>query len=172
MRHARCPAPELGELFAGAIRQASDDGGFREMPIATGILDLADAGQYRGNFVRVCCNPATYRRKGPSAVIRRQPVSRSAGFQLHARPRSCASRQLRSSITIESQDVDFALVIAGDLDSARQLFSEARPAGAGEAFSGWTSVAHGEEPRLNAFITEQVGVWQNIYFATRMKNPG
>ena len=147
------------------------DEGFREMPIANSIIDLAalaNTEEIEFDF------PAILPLPEERAVACHPP---STGITIGRLPAACPPKILRISSTAiidneQSQDVDFALVIAGDLNSAQQLFTEGRDAGAGEAFSGWTSVAHGEEPRINAFITEQVGIWQNIYFATRMRNPG
>ncbi|ATU94695.1 hypothetical protein B5P45_28150 [Phyllobacterium zundukense] len=162
--------PSWANYLPAQSRQASD-GGFREMPIAPGILDLAalaNTEEISFEFAAILPLPEE------KAIGCHPPAT---GITIGRLPAACPPRILRISSTAvidndASQDVDFALAIAGDLDSARQLFEEARVAGAGEAFSGWSSVAHGEEPRLNAFITEQVGVWQNIYFATRMKTPG
>ncbi|MBZ9655488.1 DUF6212 domain-containing protein [Phyllobacterium lublinensis] len=162
--------PSWANYLPAQSRQAND-GGFKEMPIATGILDLAAL----ANTEEISFDFAAILPLPDERAIGCHPPA--AGITIGRLPAACPPKILRISSTAiidndASQDVDFALVIAGDLDSARQLFGESRVAGAGEAFSGWKSVSHGEEPRLNAFITEQVGVWQNIYFATRMKNAG
>ncbi|MDR6634660.1 hypothetical protein J2X72_003472 [Phyllobacterium sp. 1468] len=147
-------------------------GGFREMPMAVGILELADL----SNTDEISFDFAAILPLPEERAIGCHPPS--TGITIGHIPAACPPNILRISSSAvvdneESKDVDFALVIASDIRNARQLFDEHRAPGAGEGFSGWISVTPGEEPRLNAFITEQVGVWQNIYIATRMKeNPG
>jgi hypothetical protein len=158
--------------YLPAQSQDVRDGGFREMPMATGILELADL----SNTDEISFDFAAILPLPEERAIGCHPPS--TGITIGHIPAACPPNILRisSSAVIgngESKDVDFALVIASDIRTARELFDEQRTPGAGEGFSGWISVAPGEEPRLNAFITEQVGVWQNIYIATRMKdNPG
>jgi len=162
--------PSWANYLPAQSGQASDEG-FREMPMASGILDLAKL----ANPEEISFDfPAILPLPEERAIACHPP---SDGITIGQLPAACPPKILRISSTVvidndESQDVDFALVIAGDLGSARQLLSEDRSAGTGEAFSGWTSVAQGDAPRINAFIAEQVGIWQNIYFATRMRNPG
>ncbi|APG93942.1 DUF6212 domain-containing protein [Sinorhizobium americanum] len=162
--------PSWANYLPAQSGQARDEG-FREMPLANGIIDLATL----ANTEEIAFEfPAIMALPEERAIACHPP---STGITIGRLPAACPPKILRISSTAmidndQSQDVDFALVIAGDLNSARQLFSEARGAGSGEGFSGWTSVTHGEEARINAFIAEQVGIWQNIYFATRMRNPG
>ncbi|MGH7003050.1 MAG: DUF6212 domain-containing protein, partial [Alphaproteobacteria bacterium] len=157
--------------YLPAQSDAAREGGFREMPVVPGILDLAalaNTDEISFDFAAILPLPEE------KAVGCHPP---SIGMTIGQIPAACPPRILRISSDAvidneESQDVDFALVIAGSLDAARQLLSEERASELGEGFSGWLSVSHGEDARLSAFINEQVGVWQNIYFATRMKTAG
>lgn len=147
------------------------EGGFREMPIVPGILDLAtlaNGDEISFDFAAILPLPEE------KALGCHPP---SVGITIGQIPAACPPKILRISSDAvidneESQDVDFAIVVAASLDSARQLFSEERVVEIGEGFSGWISVAPGGDARLSAFINDQIGVWQNIYFATRMKTPG
>jgi hypothetical protein len=163
--------PSWANYLPAQSREAGD-GGFREIPMATGILELADL----SNTDEISFEFAAILPLPEERAIGCHPPS--SGVTIGHIPAACPPNILRvsSSAVIdneESKDVDFALVIASDVQNARQLLDEQRQPVSGEGFSGWVSVAPGEEPRLNAFITEQVRVWQNIYIATRMKNkPG
>jgi hypothetical protein len=163
--------PSWANYLPAQSREAGD-GGFREIPMATGILELADL----SNTDEISFEFAAILPLPEERAIGCHPPS--SGVTIGHIPAACPPNILRVSSTAvidneESKDVDFALVIASDIQSARQLLDEQRQPVSGEGFSGWVSVAPGEEPRLNAFITEQVRVWQNIYIATRMKNkPG
>ncbi|MCO4317987.1 hypothetical protein M8997_012415 [Phyllobacterium sp. 21LDTY02-6] len=147
------------------------EGGFREFPVQPSILDLAtlaNTDEISFEFAAILPLP------DEKAVGCHPP---SIGVTIGQIPGACPPKILRISSDAvvdneESQDVEFAMVIAASLESARELFAEDREAAIGEGFSGWINVSPKEPGRVSTFINEQIGVWQNIYFATRMKNPG
>lgn len=147
------------------------EGGFREMPLASGILDLAtlaNTDEISFEFAAILPLPEE------KAVGCHPP---STGMTIGQIPAACPPKILRISSDVvvdneESQDVEFAIVVAASLENARPLFAEQRTVDPGEGFSGWVSIAPGENNRISAFINDQIGVWQNIYFATRMTTPG
>ncbi|EJN02792.1 DUF6212 domain-containing protein [Phyllobacterium sp. YR531] len=157
--------------YLPAQSEKAREGGFREMPIASGILDLAtlaNTDEIAFEFAAILPLPEE------KAVGCHPPA---VGMTIGQIPAACPPKILRLSSDVvvdndESQEVDFAIVIAANLDHARQLFSEERSVENGEGFSGWASITPGDDKRISAFINDQIGVWQNIYFATRMKTPG
>lgn len=157
--------------YLPAQSEKAREGGFREMPIASGILDLAtlaNTDEISFEFAAILPLPEE------KAVGCHPPA---VGMTIGQIPAACPPKILRISSDVvvdneESQEVDFSIVIAASLDNARQLFAEERTVEPGEGFSGWVSIAPGDDNRISAFINDQIGVWQNIYFATRMKTPG
>jgi hypothetical protein len=157
--------------YLPAQSEKAREGGFREMLVASGILDLAalaNTDEISFEFAAILPLP-----EEKAVGCHPPPV----GMTIGQIPAACPPRVLRISSDIvvdneESQEVEFSIVIASSLDNARPLFSEERTVESGEGFSGWISIAPGEDNRISAFINDQIGVWQNIYFATRMKTPG
>jgi hypothetical protein len=157
--------------YAPAQSRQSSAGGFKELPIAPSILELAtlaNSDEVSFDFPAVLALPKE------RAIACHPPKT---GMTIGKLPGACPPEALRISASAwianeQSKDVDFALVAAADTASARELFEEKRPPGVGEAFSGWVRVAFGDTARVSAFLAEQVGAWQHIYVATRMTVPG
>jgi hypothetical protein len=146
-------------------------GGFKELPIAPGVLELvshANSDEVSFDFPAILALPKE------RAIACHPPTN---GMTIGKLPAACPPEVLRISSTAwidneQSKDVDFAMAVAGNVESARELFEEKRAAGVGETFSGWVRVTYGDMARVSSFVAEQVGTWQNIYVATRMTNPG
>ncbi|WP_210489367.1 DUF6212 domain-containing protein [Microvirga antarctica] len=157
--------------YMPAQSRRTGEGGFAAVPVAPSILELATlANSDEISFEFPAILPLPQER----AIACHPP---SVGMTIGRLPAACPPQTLRISANAiinneKSQDVEFALAVAGTLEGARQLLEEKRGPECGEAFSGWVRAAVGDEPRLNGFIGEQAGVWQNVYFATRMADPG
>src|SRR5262249_46362283 len=72
----------------------------------------------------------------------------------------------------QSKDVDFAIILATDLERARYIIEGRSTPGRREAFSGWCRIKHGEGRRISAFRDGGNGDHQNLFIATRMSDPG
>ncbi len=163
--------PSWTNYLSPVSRQPGTEGGFQDLPIAPGILELAtlaNTSEVEFDF------PAIMPLPGERAIGCHPP---NTGLTIGRLPAACPPQAVRLSANAfisndQAKDIDFAIVIAGDLAEARELFEERREPGTGEGFSGWTRVAYGDTAHISAFIADQVSVWRDIYFATRMAVPG
>lgn len=163
--------PSHANYIPAQSRQAGAGEGFDDVPVAPGILEhacLANADEVTFDFEAIMPLPT-------ERAIGCHPPAK--GMTIGMLPDACPPEVVRMSVKAfidnsRAADIDFGLVVARDLDAARDLFLEVREPVAGEAWSGWKSVTYGDVAHLSAFAAERVGVWQNVYFATRMSEAG
>lgn len=163
--------PSSANYIPAQSQQLSQGEGFRDMPIAPGILEhasLANSDEVEFDFEAIMPLPAE------RAIGCHPPAE---GMTIGELPAACPPQIIRMSAKAfidnsRAADIDFAIAVAGNLDAARALFREEREQTVGEAYSGWKPVSFGESAHLSAFASEQVGAWQNVYFATRMSEQG
>jgi len=162
--------PSHANYIPAQSRQVGHDEGFRDVPIVPGILEhatLANSDEVAFDFEAIMPLPSE------RAVGCHPP---SEGMTIGQLPAACPPQLVRMSAKAfidnnRAADIDFAIAVAKDLDAAKSLLREERQQRGGEAFSGWQTVTYGGEAHLSAFAGEQTGVWQNVYFATRMTEP-
>lgn len=163
--------PPSANYIPAQSQQVGANEGFRDMPIAPGILEhasLANSDEVSFDFEAIMPLPAE------RAIGCHPPAD---GITIGELPAACPPQIIRMSAKAfidnsRAADIDFAIAVAGNLEAARALFREQREQTVGEAFSGWKTVSFGESAHLSAFASEQVGAWQNVYFATRMTDAG
>ena len=163
--------PPHANCLPAQSQQVGLDEGFRDVPIAPGILEhasLANSDEVSFDFEAIMPLPSE------RAIGCHPPAD---GMTIGQLPAACPPQIVRMSAKAfidnsRAADIDFAIAVAKDLASAKALFTGEREQAVGEAFSGWQTVTYGESAHLSAFAGEQVGVWQNVYFATRMSAPG
>lgn len=163
--------PQHANYIPAQSQQVDLDEGFRDVPIAPGILEhasLANSDEVSFDFEAIMPLPTE------RAIGCHPPAE---GMTIGYLPAACPPQVIRMSAKAfidnnQAADIEFAVVVAQDLAAAKALFSEEREQVVGEAFSGWTSITYGETAQVSAFASEQIGVWQNVYFATRMREPG
>ncbi len=163
--------PPHANYIPAQSQQIGLDEGFRDVPIAPGILEhasLANSDEVSFDFEAIMPLPT-------ERAIGCHPPAQ--GMTIGQLPAACPPQIVRMSAKAyidnsRAADIEFAIVVAQDLASARALFTEDREPTVGEAFSGWKTVTYGETAHLSAFAGEQIGVWQNVYFATRMNEAG
>ncbi|CTQ57871.1 MAG: DUF6212 domain-containing protein [Roseibium album] len=163
--------PPSANYIPAQSQQVGLSEGFRDMPIAPGILEhasLANTDEVSFDFEAIMPLPAE------RAIGCHPPAE---GITIGELPAACPPQIIRMSAKAfidnsRAADIDFAIAVAGNLEAAKALFREQREQTVGEAFSGWKTVSFGESAHLSAFASEQVGAWQNVYFATRMNEAG
>ncbi len=159
--------PPHANYIPAQSQQVNLDEGFRDMPIAPGILEhanLANSDEVSFDFEAIMPLPTE------RAIGCHPPAE---GMTIGQLPAACPPQVIRMSAKAfidnsRAADIDFAIVVAKDLGAAKALFKGEREQSVGEAFSGWKTVSYGETAHLSAFAGERIGVWQNVYFATRM----
>jgi hypothetical protein len=152
-------------------RQSEMVRGFSDLPVAPAVLEhaiLANADQVSFGFKAVMPFPAE------GAIGCHPPAE---GMTIGLLPAACPPRAVRMAAkafidNTRAGGVDFAIVVAEDLAAASALFNETREQVEGEAFSGWKALTFGETAHLSAFSSERTETWRNVYFATRMSEPG
>jgi len=162
--------PAHANYIPAQSHQMNMDDGFRDVPIAPGILEhasLANSDEVSFDFEAIMPLPTE------RAIGCHPPAE---GMTIGQLPAACPPQVIRISAKAfidnsRAADIDFAIAVAKDLTSAKALFTGERDQAVGEAFSGWKTVSYGDVAHLSAFAAEQVGVWQNVYFATRMSEP-
>jgi len=163
--------PSHANYIPAQSQQVGGNEGFDDVPVAPGILEhatLANSDEVSFDFEAIMPLPTE------RAIGCHPPAE---GMTIGQLPAACPPQVIRMSAKAfidnsRASDIDFALVVAKDQASAKDLFLEAREPSVGEAFSGWTSVTYGDTAHLSAFAAERVDVWQNVYFATRMSAAG
>ncbi|MET1412235.1 DUF6212 domain-containing protein [Roseibium sp. HPY-6] len=163
--------PPSANYIAAQSQQTSQSEGFRDMPITPGVLEhasLANSDEVTFDFEAIMPLPAE------RAIGCHPPAE---GITIGELPAACPPQIIRMSAKAyidnsRAADIDFAIAVAGSLEAAKALFREERQQTVGEAYSGWQTVSFGESAHLSAFASEQVGAWQNVYFATRMNEAG
>ncbi|TYC53063.1 hypothetical protein FMN50_15935 [Rhodobacterales bacterium] len=159
--------PPHANYIPAQSQQAGLDEGFRDVPIAPGILEhanLANPDEVTFDFEAIMPLPSE------RAIGCHPPAE---GMTIGQLPAACPPQVIRLSAKAfidnnRAADIAFAIVVARDLSAAREVLRGDREAAVGEAFSGWKTVTFGDTAHLSAFAAEQVSVWQNVYFATRM----
>lgn len=99
------------------------------------------------------------------------------GMTIARVPGACPGGALRVSAMAlvdnkQSRDVEFALVTTANGERAAGLLSGATSPAAGESFSDWIRVSPSAKKAVNAFISQPVTQWQDIFVATRMAEAG
>ena len=99
------------------------------------------------------------------------------GMTIARVPGACPGGALRVSAMAlidnkQSRDVEFAVITTADGARAAGLLSGAMSPVAGESFSDWIRVSPNGKKAVNAFISQPVTQWQDIYVATRMAEAG
>ncbi|MEM9631782.1 MAG: DUF6212 domain-containing protein [Pseudomonadota bacterium] len=163
--------PAWANYLPAQSQQVGIEEGLRDIPIAPGILEhtsLANGDEVSFDFEAIMPLPSEH------AIGCHPPVE---GMTIGQLPAACPPRLVRMSAKTyidnnRAADIDFAIVVAEDLNAAKALFREEREPSVGEAFSGWTTVTFGNTAHMSAFAAEQVNVWRNVYFATRMTEAG
>lgn len=145
--------------------------GFRDEPVAPGIVDLAELAnpdEVSFDFAAVVAVPHE------RGVQVHPPAT---GMTIGRLPAVCPPHVIRISATAsvanpQARPVDFAIVVAADVGRAKALLGGQRLPMPGEAFSGWVKADGEDARRVSAFMTDQIDAWQSIFVATRMHEPG
>jgi hypothetical protein len=163
--------PAWANYLPAQSQEAGFEEGLKDVPIAPGILEhtsLANSDEVSFDFEAIMPLPSE------RAIGCHPPAE---GMTIGQLPGACPPKLVRMSAktfidNTMASDIDFAMVVAQSLDAAKALFRQEREPAVGEAFSGWMTVTFGDTAHLSAFAGEQINVWQNVYFATRMTDPG
>lgn len=163
--------PPSANYIPARSQQASAGEGFRDVPVAPGILEhatLANSDEVSFEFEAIMPLPT-------ERAVGCHPPRK--GITIGELPGACPPQTVRMSAKAfidnsRSADIDFAIAVAADLEAAKAMFKGERQQAAGEAFSGWKTVSYGDSAHISAFASDQVITWQNVYFATRMSVSG
>ncbi|MDN3719232.1 DUF6212 domain-containing protein [Roseibium salinum] len=142
--------PSHANYIPAQSQQVTTEEGFRDVPIAAGVLEhasLANSDEVSFEFEAIMPLPAE------RAIGCHPPAE---GITIGHLPAACPPQVLRMSAKAyidnnRAADIDFAIVVARDLERAKALFGEERQPAAGEAFSGWKTVTYGDTAHLSAF---------------------
>lgn len=163
--------PSWPGLLPALSSPPPENGGFREASVPNALLKTA--AQVNGDEGALDF-PAIQAKPADGSILCHPPVQgMTVGFLRSVIPPGTVRISAHAYIVHEkADDVDFAVAVAGDPRRARDLLEGKREPADGEAVSGWTRVAYGDEASLNAFLAQPVKDWESIYLATRMTNPG